>query len=270
MLLKPWSHNFSIYKCIRTNVWAYCFHTTSSSDNSLKQEAKRAPIHKVVNFVIYEISFCSYSSISQTCGGQMAWESNPFTMSRLVWMSKDLVSLIRGATILDFVRLRVQLMSLLVEGKNFFKKKSSGQYLSSWKQACACVICRIFKVNGEPIFIRGGNWILSDGLLRLTKKRYMTDIKFHADMNFNMLRCWGGGLAERPDFYHFCDVYGLMVSFYFLNWIFWCIIKIMRHYIIMKNAISPKKSKNVIFCLLLKFLKQSFLLEVTCSGCWIL
>jgi beta-galactosidase/beta-glucuronidase len=73
------------------------------------------------------------------------------------------------------------------------------------------LICRIFKVNGEPIFVRGGNWILSDGLLRLTKKRYMTDIKFHADMNFNMLRCWGGGLAERPDFYHFCDVYGLMV-----------------------------------------------------------
>jgi hypothetical protein len=40
----------------------------------------------------------------------------------------------------------------------------------------------------------------------------MTDIKFHADMNFNMLRCWGGGLAERPDFYHFCDVHGLMVG----------------------------------------------------------
>ncbi|KAJ3676287.1 hypothetical protein LUZ60_003699 [Juncus effusus] len=70
---------------------------------------------------------------------------------------------------------------------------------------------RLFKVNGEPIFIRGGNWILSDGLLRLTKKRYMTDIKFHADMNFNMLRCWGGGLAERPDFYHYCDIYGLLV-----------------------------------------------------------
>ncbi|XP_023747621.1 mannosylglycoprotein endo-beta-mannosidase [Lactuca sativa] len=70
---------------------------------------------------------------------------------------------------------------------------------------------RLFKVNGEPIFIRGGNWILSDGLLRLSKKRYETDIKFHADMNFNMLRCWGGGLAERPDFYHYCDIYGLLV-----------------------------------------------------------
>ncbi|WOK96144.1 mannosylglycoprotein endo-beta-mannosidase [Canna indica] len=70
---------------------------------------------------------------------------------------------------------------------------------------------RLFKVNGEPIFIRGGNWILSDGLLRLSKKRYMTDIKFHADMNFNMIRCWGGGIAERPEFYECCDIYGLLV-----------------------------------------------------------
>ncbi|KAL3843961.1 hypothetical protein ACJIZ3_001364 [Penstemon smallii] len=70
---------------------------------------------------------------------------------------------------------------------------------------------RLFKVNGQPIFIRGGNWILSDGLLRLSKKRYETDIKFHADMNFNMMRCWGGGLAERPEFYHYCDIYGLLV-----------------------------------------------------------
>ncbi|XP_038988760.1 mannosylglycoprotein endo-beta-mannosidase isoform X2 [Phoenix dactylifera] len=70
---------------------------------------------------------------------------------------------------------------------------------------------RLFKVNGQCVFIRGGNWILSDGLLRLSKKRYMADIKFHADMNFNMLRCWGGGLAERPDFYHYCDIYGLLV-----------------------------------------------------------
>ncbi|KAK8961879.1 Mannosylglycoprotein endo-beta-mannosidase [Platanthera guangdongensis] len=70
---------------------------------------------------------------------------------------------------------------------------------------------RLFRVNGQQIFIRGGNWILSDGLLRLSAKRYMTDIKFHADMNFNMLRCWGGGLAERPEFYHYCDLYGLLV-----------------------------------------------------------
>ena len=71
---------------------------------------------------------------------------------------------------------------------------------------------RLFNVNGQPIFIRGGNWILSDCLLRFSKERYKTDIKFHADMNLNMIRCWGGGLAERPEFYHYCDVYGLLVS----------------------------------------------------------
>ncbi|KAK7824131.1 mannosylglycoprotein endo-beta-mannosidase [Quercus suber] len=41
----------------------------------------------------------------------------------------------------------------------------------------------LFKVNGQPIIIHGGNWILSDGLLRLLKERYETDIKFHADMH---------------------------------------------------------------------------------------
>ncbi|XP_051144766.1 mannosylglycoprotein endo-beta-mannosidase isoform X2 [Andrographis paniculata] len=70
---------------------------------------------------------------------------------------------------------------------------------------------RLFKVNGERVFIRGGNWILSDGLLRFSKKRYKADIKFHADMNFNMIRIWAGGIAERPDFYHYCDIYGLLV-----------------------------------------------------------
>ena len=145
----------------------------------------------------------------------MAWESNPYTTSSLMWMSKDSESLIPGAIILDSARSRVQLMILLVGG-NYFLMECPRCLLNIWPFENVLMqmqtISRIFKVNGEPIFIRGGNWILSDGLLRLTKKRYMTDIKFHADMNFNMLRCWGGGLAERPDFYHFCDVYGLMVS----------------------------------------------------------
>ena len=63
----------------------------------------------------------------------------------------------------------------------------------------------------QPIFICGGNWILSDGLLCLSKERYKTDIKFHADMNLNMICRWGGGLAERPKFYHYWDIYGFLV-----------------------------------------------------------
>eukprot|EP00249_Psilotum_nudum_P010087 c22324_g1_i1 orf=833-3763(-) len=70
---------------------------------------------------------------------------------------------------------------------------------------------RLFSVNGQPVFIRGGNWIVSDGLLRLSENRYRSDIDFHADMNFNMIRCWGGGISERPEFYQNCDRRGLLV-----------------------------------------------------------
>jgi beta-galactosidase/beta-glucuronidase len=66
-------------------------------------------------------------------------------------------------------------------------------------------------VNGEPVFIRGGNWIVSDGLLRLSEKRYKSDIDFHADMNLNMIRCWAGGITERPEFYKNCDRRGILV-----------------------------------------------------------
>ena len=69
----------------------------------------------------------------------------------------------------------------------------------------------MFKVNEQPIIIHGGNWTLSDGLLRLSKECYKTDIKFHADMHFNMIHCCDGGLAKRIEFYHYCDIYGLLV-----------------------------------------------------------
>ena len=70
---------------------------------------------------------------------------------------------------------------------------------------------RVFCVNGQRIFVRGGNWICSDGMLRLSAKRYRDEVRFHAEMNLNMIRVWGGSIAERPEFYDACDEYGLLV-----------------------------------------------------------
>ena len=70
---------------------------------------------------------------------------------------------------------------------------------------------RIFLVNGQDIFIKGGNWIASDALLRLSPERYEAEVKFHAEMNMNMIRVWGGAMTERPEFYDACDKYGLLV-----------------------------------------------------------
>ncbi|HWJ29436.1 MAG TPA: glycoside hydrolase family 2 TIM barrel-domain containing protein, partial [Flavisolibacter sp.] len=66
-------------------------------------------------------------------------------------------------------------------------------------------------VNGQKIFIKGGNWIISDAMLRFSKERYDAEIRFHRDMNLNLIRIWGGAITERPEFYNACDKYGLLV-----------------------------------------------------------
>jgi hypothetical protein len=72
-------------------------------------------------------------------------------------------------------------------------------------------------VNGQKIFIKGGNWIVSDELLRFSPQRYDAEIRFHRDMNLNLIRVWGGALTERPEFYAACDRYGMLVFQDFWN-----------------------------------------------------
>jgi len=66
-------------------------------------------------------------------------------------------------------------------------------------------------VNGQKIFIKGGNWIISDAMLRFTDARYDAEVRYHKDMNLNLIRIWGGAILERPEFYKACDQYGLLV-----------------------------------------------------------
>ena len=72
-------------------------------------------------------------------------------------------------------------------------------------------------VNGQKIFIKGGNWIISDEMLRFSDARYDAEIRFHRDMNLNLIRVWGGAITERPEFYDACDQYGLLVMQDFWN-----------------------------------------------------
>lgn len=66
-------------------------------------------------------------------------------------------------------------------------------------------------VNGQKIFIKGGNWIISDAMLRFSDERYDAEVRFHHDMNLNLIRVWGGAITERPEFYAACDKYGMLV-----------------------------------------------------------
>lgn len=65
-------------------------------------------------------------------------------------------------------------------------------------------------VNGERIFIKGGNWGMSEYLLRCRGEEYDLKMKLHQEMNYNMVRNWIGSVTDE-EFYDACDKYGIMV-----------------------------------------------------------
>lgn len=61
-----------------------------------------------------------------------------------------------------------------------------------------------FKVNNEPIFVKGANYIM-------TNKNKDEDIIKANFANMNMLRVWGGSSYGDNEFFDMCDKYGIMV-----------------------------------------------------------
>ncbi len=70
---------------------------------------------------------------------------------------------------------------------------------------------RIFTVNERDIFVRGGAWTFPDAMLRHSAQDYDDQVHMHQLANLNMIRIWGGGIIERPEFYDACDKYGILV-----------------------------------------------------------
>jgi len=69
-----------------------------------------------------------------------------------------------------------------------------------------------FKVNGNPMYVRGTNWIPADSFSpRITKEKYHKLIKDSKDAHMNMIRIWGGGIYEDDEFYKACDENGILV-----------------------------------------------------------
>jgi beta-mannosidase len=67
-------------------------------------------------------------------------------------------------------------------------------------------------INGKPVYIKGANWIPADHFpSRVNSDTYIRLLKMAQDANFNMLRVWGGGIYEDPEFYSLCDELGIMV-----------------------------------------------------------
>lgn len=69
-----------------------------------------------------------------------------------------------------------------------------------------------FYVNGNPLFMKGADWIPSDSFpTRVTRASLEGLIKSAAQANMNMLRVWGGGYYPEDCFYELCDEYGILI-----------------------------------------------------------
>ncbi len=69
-----------------------------------------------------------------------------------------------------------------------------------------------FELNGEPVFMKGANYIPNDSFMpRVSKERYRDVVARAVDANMNMLRVWGGGIYEDDYFYELCDRNGILI-----------------------------------------------------------
>ncbi len=68
------------------------------------------------------------------------------------------------------------------------------------------------EINGRKIFCKGTNWVNPEvfpGII--TKERYNELLDRVVEVNFNILRVWGGGIVNKESFFELCDEKGILV-----------------------------------------------------------
>jgi len=67
-----------------------------------------------------------------------------------------------------------------------------------------------FDINGQPIFLRGGDWVPVEGLTHVWKPERARRLLDLAELgNMNILRIWGEGVLPPASFYEECDRRGV-------------------------------------------------------------
>lgn len=147
--------------------------------------------------------FAHSESVSLKAGENVNEKALPVTNPDLWWPAgmgeQNLytlrIDLYRKGRLLDSVEKRIGLRTLVLE-----------QSQDEWGENFQ------FVANGVPFFAKGGNWIPADSFPpRVSRQKYERLLRDCREANMNMLRVWGGGIYETPDFYDLCDELGLVV-----------------------------------------------------------
>ena len=66
-------------------------------------------------------------------------------------------------------------------------------------------------VNGRRIFMKGADWIPCDAFENRQRGHYRQLLEDARLSHMNMVRVWGGGQFEHPEFYDLCDELGILI-----------------------------------------------------------
>ena len=66
-------------------------------------------------------------------------------------------------------------------------------------------------VNGKRIFCKGADWIPCDAFENRQVGRYRQHLEDAKLSHMNIVRVWGGGQFEHPEFYRLCDELGILI-----------------------------------------------------------
>lgn len=67
-------------------------------------------------------------------------------------------------------------------------------------------------LNGVPIFAKGANWVCPEIFYsELSRNRYQEQLELVRSAHMNIVRCWGGAVVNKTEFFDLCDELGIMV-----------------------------------------------------------
>lgn len=104
-----------------------------------------------------------------------------------------------------------------VTRKTGFKKVEIVKAEGSWEEALNYPMSRntppiTVRLNNTVIFAKGSNWVCPEIFYgTLTRERYKEQLELVKDANLNFLRCWGGAIVNKEDFFELCDELGIMI-----------------------------------------------------------
>ena len=65
-------------------------------------------------------------------------------------------------------------------------------------------------INGRRLIAKGGSWGFGESMLRFRAREYDAAVRYHREMNFNMIRNWVGQIGDDA-FFDACDKYGVLI-----------------------------------------------------------